>query len=128
MIVRGKGSRQDELPLPVDVGEAIVSYLSIAAREEEERDAVILADPGRRQLKPAVPSEIENQADLQRWHLAVAVARHRAPAARAEELWDIARDLWATAGADALRGEQASIPPPRDTRGEQFRRRPRRVL
>jgi site-specific recombinase XerD len=27
MLVRGKGSRQDVLPLPVDVGEAIVSYL-----------------------------------------------------------------------------------------------------
>jgi site-specific recombinase XerD len=27
LLVRGKGSRQDELPLPVDVGEAIVSYL-----------------------------------------------------------------------------------------------------
>jgi len=95
--------------------------INIAAREEEERDAVILADPARRQLTPAVPSEIETEADLQRWHLAVAVARHRASAARAEELWDIARDLWATAGADALRGEHASIPPPRDTRAEQFR-------
>ncbi len=27
LLVRGKGSRHDELPLPVDVGEAIVSYL-----------------------------------------------------------------------------------------------------
>ena len=27
LLVRGKGSRQDVLPLPVDVGEAIVSYL-----------------------------------------------------------------------------------------------------
>lgn len=27
MLVRGKGSRQDMLPIPVDVGEAIVSYL-----------------------------------------------------------------------------------------------------
>jgi hypothetical protein len=27
LLVRGKGSRQDELPLPVDVGEALVSYL-----------------------------------------------------------------------------------------------------
>ena len=27
LLVRGKGSRQDVLPLPVDVGEALVSYL-----------------------------------------------------------------------------------------------------
>jgi len=27
LLVRGKGSRHDELPLPVDIGEAIVSYL-----------------------------------------------------------------------------------------------------
>jgi site-specific recombinase XerC len=27
LLVRGKGSRQDVLPLPIDVGEAIVSYL-----------------------------------------------------------------------------------------------------
>ena len=27
LLVRGKGSRQDVLPLPVDVGEAVVSYL-----------------------------------------------------------------------------------------------------
>jgi integrase len=27
LLIRGKGSRQDVLPLPVDVGEAIVSYL-----------------------------------------------------------------------------------------------------
>lgn len=34
LIVRGKGSRQDELPLPVDVGEAIVSYLRRRPRVE----------------------------------------------------------------------------------------------
>ena len=27
LLVHGKGSREDALPLPVDVGEAIVSYL-----------------------------------------------------------------------------------------------------
>ena len=28
LVVRGKGSRQERLPLPVDVGEALVAYLS----------------------------------------------------------------------------------------------------
>jgi site-specific recombinase XerD len=34
LLVRGKGSRQDELPLPVDVGEALVSYLRRRPRGE----------------------------------------------------------------------------------------------
>jgi integrase/recombinase XerD len=34
LLVRGKGSRQDELPLPVDVGEALVSYLRYRPRCE----------------------------------------------------------------------------------------------
>ena len=34
LLVRGKGSRHDELPLPVDVGEAVVSYLRRRPRGE----------------------------------------------------------------------------------------------
>ena len=34
LLVRGKGSRQDVLPLPVDVGEAVVSYLRRRPRRE----------------------------------------------------------------------------------------------
>jgi integrase/recombinase XerD len=37
LVVRGKGSRQDVLPLPVDVGEAIVSYLRCRGRFEGSR-------------------------------------------------------------------------------------------
>ena len=40
LLVRGKGSRQDLLPLPVDVGEAIVSYLR--RRPRCERRALFL--------------------------------------------------------------------------------------
>ena len=57
ILVRGKGSRQDRLPLPVDVGEALVSYLRrrprsdsralflsvIAPRGEINRDTVAWA-------------------------------------------------------------------------------------
>ena len=35
ILVRGKGGRQDVLPLPVDVGEAIVSYLRRRPRIED---------------------------------------------------------------------------------------------
>jgi integrase len=34
LLVRGKGSRQDVLPLPVNVGEALVSYLRVRPRRE----------------------------------------------------------------------------------------------
>jgi integrase/recombinase XerD len=34
LLVRGKGSREDQLPLPVDVGEAIVAYLRRRPRSE----------------------------------------------------------------------------------------------
>ena len=40
LLVRGKGSRHDVLPLPVDVGEAIVAYLH--CRPRCERRAVFL--------------------------------------------------------------------------------------
>jgi len=34
LLVRGKGHRQDGMPLPVDVGEAMVSYLRVRPRSE----------------------------------------------------------------------------------------------
>ena len=34
ILVRGKGGRQDRLPLPVDVGEALVAYLRVRPRAE----------------------------------------------------------------------------------------------
>jgi integrase/recombinase XerD len=34
ILVRGKGGRQDRLPLPVDVGEALVAYLRVCPRTE----------------------------------------------------------------------------------------------
>jgi integrase/recombinase XerD len=34
VLIHGKGNRQDVLPLPVDVGEAVVSYLSRRGRDE----------------------------------------------------------------------------------------------
>jgi len=42
ILVRGKGGRQDRLPLPVDVGEALVAYLRDDARPRTECRALFL--------------------------------------------------------------------------------------
>lgn len=41
LVIRGKGSRRDTLPLPVDVGEALVAYLS-AGRPQAQSRALVL--------------------------------------------------------------------------------------
>lgn len=41
LVVRGKGARRDRLPLPVDVGEALVAYLS-AGRPRAQSRALVL--------------------------------------------------------------------------------------
>lgn len=41
LVIRGKGSRRDRLPLPVDVGEALVAYLS-AGRPQAQSRALVL--------------------------------------------------------------------------------------
>jgi integrase/recombinase XerD len=45
LLVRGKGSRQDVLPLPVDVGEALVSYLRRRPRCESRALFVRITAP-----------------------------------------------------------------------------------
>lgn len=42
LVVRGKGSRQDRLPLPVDVGEALAGYLLSAGRPQTGSRALFL--------------------------------------------------------------------------------------
>jgi integrase/recombinase XerD len=51
LLVRGKGSRQDVLPLPVDVGEAVVSYLRRRPRCESRALFVRMTAP-RQGLAP----------------------------------------------------------------------------
>ena len=43
MIVRGKGGRQDRLPLPADVGEAIASYLRWGRSPSDRREVFLRA-------------------------------------------------------------------------------------
>lgn len=41
LVIRGKGSRRDRLPLPVDVGEALVAYLSTGRPQSQSRALVL---------------------------------------------------------------------------------------
>jgi len=61
LLVRGKGSRQDVLPLPVDVGEAIVSYLRRRPRCESRALFVRMTVP-LRGLAPHTVSWIVREA------------------------------------------------------------------
>lgn len=103
-------------------------HLELTAREEDERDGVVLADHSRRALVPAVPAEVTSSGQTERWELAVAVARDRAPEARPDALWDQALDLWGSYSLQALRAAVAGIPRAQPTRNEQFRRRRQPLL
>jgi site-specific recombinase XerD len=61
LLVRGKGSRQDVLPLPVDVGEALVSYLRRRPRCESRALFVRMTAP-RQGLAPHTISWIVREA------------------------------------------------------------------
>jgi integrase len=56
LLVRGKGGRHDELPLPVDVGEAIVSYLRRRPRYECRAVFLRVTAPRRELNRSAIGS------------------------------------------------------------------------
>jgi integrase/recombinase XerD len=43
MVVRGKGGREDRLPMPADVGEAIAAYLRRGRRQGDRREVFLRA-------------------------------------------------------------------------------------
>jgi hypothetical protein len=98
------------------------------AREEDERDQVILASHAKRALQPAVPDEVETSGETERWTLAVTVARLAAPDASADDLWDQALLLWRTTSLEELERTVADIPQAKPSAGEVFRRRRRSPL
>ena len=100
--------------------------VEIAAREEAERDEVILSDPVL--VEPAVPQEVRSSGDLERWALAVAAAQERIPAGEPPAIWDLARELWASQDALSLSAPCPAVTAPRLSAAEQFRRRPRSQL
>jgi integrase/recombinase XerD len=51
-VVRGKGGRQDRLPLPADVGEAIASYLRRGRPASDRREVFLRARAPSRPIAP----------------------------------------------------------------------------
>jgi hypothetical protein len=102
--------------------------LEVERREEEAREAVLFADPREQKLRTVAPSEVTNSLELERWTLAVGIARRREVAASPEELWEIARRLYAEEGLERLRAMGGDCEPPQVSRAEQFRRRRRSLL
>ena len=107
IVVRGKSRRQDRLPLPSDVGEALVAHLSRRPHDTSRRVFLTVQAP-RRPIPPAVVGEVVGRA-CRRAGLPV-VGAHRLRHALATEmlrrgatLIDISqvlrhRDLATTAG------------------------------
>lgn len=62
LMIRGKGARLDRLPLPVDVGEAIVEYLRDGRRPGFGRGLFLTAYAPIRGISPGVASEIVTRA------------------------------------------------------------------
>lgn len=61
IVVRGKARRQDRLPLPCDVGEALVAYLSLTGRGGERRVFITLHPP-RRPIRADLVGDVVQRA------------------------------------------------------------------
>lgn len=62
VVVRGKGSRMERLPLPADVGEAIAGYLRRGRPVSQERAVFLRAHAPKRALTPEGVSEVVRAA------------------------------------------------------------------
>lgn len=60
--VRGKGRREDRLPLPVEVGEALVAYLSQARPDVDTRQLFVTCCAPRRGISAGMVSDIVHRA------------------------------------------------------------------
>ncbi len=61
IVVRGKARRQDRLPLPHDVGEALASYLSLRGRYDARRLFLTLRAPSR-PIRPDLVGDVVQRA------------------------------------------------------------------
>lgn len=61
IVVRGKARRQDRLPLPADVGEALTAYLSLRGRQETRRVFLTLRAP-RRPIRADLVGDVVQRA------------------------------------------------------------------
>jgi len=62
MVVRGKGARQDRLPLPAEVGEAIASYLRRGRPASDRREVFLRARAPFRPIAPGTVSSTVRRA------------------------------------------------------------------
>ncbi|WP_445183639.1 tyrosine-type recombinase/integrase [Pseudonocardia sp. Cha107L01] len=64
LLVRGKARRQDRLPLPVEVGEALVAYLSRAHRAERPRRLFLTCRAPRTPIRADLVGDVVERACL----------------------------------------------------------------
>jgi integrase/recombinase XerD len=62
VIVRGKASRQEGMPLPVDVGKALTAYLSQARPPTRIRQVFLAAKAPMRPIPPGLVSDVTHRA------------------------------------------------------------------
>jgi integrase len=62
LVVRGKGTREDRLPLPVDVGEAIAAYLQSGRPTSHRREVFVRARAPFRPIAPRTVSSTVRRA------------------------------------------------------------------
>lgn len=62
IIISGKGRRQDRLPMPVDVGEALVGYLTADRPDHPSRRVMLTVRPPRRPIRPDLVSDVVRRA------------------------------------------------------------------
>ena len=64
LIVRGKGRRQDRLPLPIDVGEALVAYLSAGRNPRGARQLFLTCRAPRGPIRPDLVGDVVERGCL----------------------------------------------------------------
>jgi len=62
IVVRGKGRREDRLPLPTDVGEALVAYLSAARPEAQSRHVFLTCKAPRGPIRADLVGDVVERA------------------------------------------------------------------
>ena len=62
VLIRGKGRRLDRLPLPVEVGQALATYLQDARPQIEDRAVFVTCRPPRRGIRPDLVKTVVRQA------------------------------------------------------------------
>ncbi len=65
LVVRGKGGRHDRLPLPVEVGEALVAYLSAGRRSERARHLFLTCRAPRGPIRADLVGDVVERACTQ---------------------------------------------------------------